>query len=500
MTNQKCVISVDMGTSSVRSCLVDLSLSILHKSQFEVSLSTDKAGRAEQDPEEIISKSIKSIQETLQWAKKASIEISAICFSNAVSSLISLDEHYNPKSPVFTYADSRAHKEAEIIKEKFQSAQFNNCACPIHAIYWLPKFIWLKNNYSELFNSNYFCTLKDLLIYRITGSFITDQSNAVATGMSNVNTKDWDDALLDIAGINRTQLPITKPTTHVLTTKEGLLPVGIPIVLGATDGVLSSLGAGAYKPGQVTTMIGSSGACRIAADTPLVNDEENVIWSYPLDEEIWIRGGAMNSGGLVTKWAANHFYGEFEPDPDLQLVLLNSDAENSVAGADGLLFLPYLYGERAPIWNEHARGTFFGIHSGHHRKHFARAVLEGILHALYSIFTIIQEDNKRSIEIRATGGYLKSPLMLQIQADMFGYPVGIPKNLEGSSIGAAMLAAKAIGGIQSYADFDEHLSVVDSVAPDVERHNFYNENQKRFENLYKHLAPLMYIAGGNEKT
>jgi gluconokinase len=484
-----------MGTSSVRSCIVDLSLSILHNSQNEVSLSTDFNGKAEQDPEEIIGKSINSIQDALSWAKKESFEVSAISFSNAVSSLIALDEHFNPKSPVFTYADTRAHLEADYVKKNFQSAIFRNCACPIHASYWLPKFIWLKSNYSEIFDSNYFCTLKDLLIYRLTGFFITDQSNTAATGMSNVNTKDWDDALLDIAGIKRSQLPKTKPTTYILTTTEDSLPKGIPVVLGATDGVLSSLGAGAYQPGQVTTMIGSSGACRIAAHKPLINDDRNVIWSYPLDEDIWIRGGAMNSGGLVTQWAANCFYGKHENDKDRQMTLLNADAEKIAAGADGLLFLPYIFGERAPIWNEQARGTFFGIHHGHQREHFSRAVLEGVLHALHSIFMIIQVDHKSLIEIRATGGYLKSPLMLQIQADMFGFPVRVPENLEGSSIGAAMLAYKALGDVHSYGEFDEHLSIKEYYSPDSENHRSYQKIQKQFDDLYKNLAPLMGSKG-----
>ncbi len=492
--NSSCVISVDMGTGSVRACLVDETLKILQKSQKPLTLQTDSTGKAEQDAEAVVNASLACISEGLVWAENASIVVEAISFSNAVSSLVPLNENYYPIGPVFTYADVRSHNEADKLKEIYSCQAFKHTACPVHASYWLSKFQWLKSNYPNLFESRYFCTLKDLLIFRLSGEFVTDYSNAVATGMCDVQTGDWDDELLKIADISREQLPKIFPTSSVIQAKgtfSSELLKNISIVLGATDGVLSSLGAGAFNSGQVTTMIGSSGACRIAADSPLISDEENVIWSYPLDDGIWIRGGAMNSGGLVTQWAAKNFYPDQDKDIDNSLRIMLECASKINPGADGLTFLPYLFGERAPIWNEHARGVFFGIHNMHQTGHFARATVEGVLCALYSIFNIIRAEYAGEIEIRASGGYLQSELMLQIQADMFGHPVGVTADLEGSSIGAAALAYKAIGKYISYSVVGNCIPIVKTYQPNVGNYSIYQEQIKRFKSIYTQLKPLM---------
>jgi gluconokinase len=262
----------------------------------------------------------------------------------------------------------------------------------------------------------------------------------------------------------------------------------LKVVLGANDGVLSSLGAGAFKSGQVTTMIGSSGACRIAARSPLTEGDPLMTWSYPLDEAVWIRGGAMNSGGLVTQWLVENFSRQRTTDSDAYADLFAAAAKVR-PGAGGLIFLPYLFGERAPIYDEHARGVFFGLTSGHERGHFARAGLEGILFALYSIFEAIRTPGE-DLEVRATGGYLRSELMLQIQADIFGVPIRVPDNLEGSAIGAAALGMKALGMIASWDEIAPLLPITRSYLPDADHHRQYQVVFKRFKALYQTLKPV----------
>ncbi len=496
--SKKNVISVDIGTSSVRACLVNADLHILHQSQTALGLETDHTGKAIQNAKEIIQKAVGCIREIQQLASEMHATIEAISFSNAVSSLVPLNRNFEPNGPVFTYADTRSHRQAEILREDKETGRFQFTACPMHASYWLPKLLWLKQEAPELFKSDYFCTIKDLLIYRLSGQFVTDFSNAVATGLCDVRKKNWDEKLLKIAGVSHQQLPAIQPTTFVLEMhgkETGLTP--IPIVLGATDGVLSSLGAGAVRPGQVTTMIGSSGACRIACNRPLVDKAYNVIWSYPLDETLWIRGGAMNNGGLAMRWAAEIFHEHRAGDEESALDMLLAEALPIDPGAEGLVFLPYLFGERAPIWNEHARGVYFGIGSYHKKGHFSRATLEGILYALYSIYEIISNDQQGEIEIRASGGYVRSDLMLQIQADMFGQPVHVPNNLEGSSIGAAALAFKAVGVIKKLTDVTDRIGVKKAFYPDGENHRIYIDLFARFTRLYEILKPLMEAEGSH---
>ena len=493
--NNAYIISVDLGTSSVRACLVDQSLHILQHFSVHTVLSTDANGKAEQNPQEVLQAALTCINEIIRGSEDAGIQPQAVCFSNTTGSLVYLDEDFQPLGPVLTYADLRSASESRALIDAFGHAYFEVNATPMHASYWLPKLIWLKNQGLDLTQCQYFCTLKDLLLYQITGRFVTDYSNAAATGMYNAATGDWDERLVNIAGIRINQLPEIHPTYHILDadrTKGDILknwPPNLKIVVGAIDGVLSSLGAGAFKPGQVTTMIGSSGACRIAASTPLTGSATRQTWSYPLDDQTWIRGGAMNSGGLVTEWLVKNFSESRNTNPEAYGELFHSAAQVA-AGAEGLIFLPYLFGERAPIFDEHARGVFFGLHSSHQRSHMARAGLEGILMALYSIYNIIQPDNDAEIEIRASGGYLQSELMLQIQADIFGKPILIPANFEGSIIGAAALALKSLGNIDSYDAISEEIRIEKEIHPDHQNHRVYQHKFEHFKTLYQQLKPL----------
>ena len=422
--SRKFIVSVDLGTSSVRVVLFDSSLKKVYQSQKTLCLETAVNGKAEQDFFEIRSTTYDCLKEVFLYAEKEGVEPEVVCFSNAVSSLVCLDANFQAISPVFTYADLRASHEAEDLRHMVDRQVFRSTACPIHASYWLPKLLWLRNEGKSNYLQNYFCTIKDLILYDLTGEFITDYSNAVATGMCDVEKGDWNAALLDLAKIRIDQLPKVLPTDTIVGIRKGFQSFKWPeitgIVLGATDGVLSSLGAGAFTPGQVTTMIGSSGACRMATASPLTGEAEINTWSYPLDNEIWIRGGAMNSGGLVTDWFAKSFFGDnISGSPDAYESMMKA-AEAVSPGCEGLLFLPYIFGERAPIWDENARGMYFGIHERHDRAYFARATIEGILLALHSIYECIAGEENENIEIRATGGYVQSPLMLQIQADIFG--------------------------------------------------------------------------------
>lgn len=488
------LISMDLGTSSVRVALIGFDLKIRHQVQTPVPVARDGAGGVTQDAEAVIAAGMDGLQAVLSWAAAHQLTPQAISFSNASASLVCLDGDYQPLAPVLTYLDLRSHPQVEQLQKDAGWQPFRYSGAPLHASYWLSKFLWLDEHRPELRQAAYFCTIKDLFVYRLTGRFVTDAANAGANGMCDVRTCDWDPALLGLAEIREDQLPQVAPATRVLPLK----PISpdfdvtgfseLKVVLGAMDGLLSSLGAGAFRPGEVTTTIGSSGACRVAAQTPLIGEGPLRTWSYPLEEGLWIRGGAMNSGGLVTRWLVDNFGGTDGADEAAYGVFFEA-AGRVAPGAEGLLFLPYLYGERAPIYDEKARGVYFGLTAAHSRAHFARAGLEGILFALYSIYDMVRGDEAAST-IRATGGYLRSELMLQIQADIFGLPIATPENLEGSVVGAAMLGMKALGVVPDYAELDHLLPPSRTYEPNCTRHAIYQENYQRFRALYRALKSL----------
>jgi gluconokinase len=489
------ILSVDIGTSSVRACLVSPDLQIQHQTSRGIQLKTNATGKAELDVENVLKKTLTCIQETLDWAFAGPHPVDAISFSSASASLVCLDLDFNPVRPALTYADLRASKEAEWLIDTFGSNAFTQTAVPVHASYWLPKILWLKNQGLRFSQNLHFCTLKDLLIYRLTGQFMIDASNAAAAGMMNAKKMAWDELSLEVAGIQASQLPKIQPTTTLLelTTKDQALSISDKrtpkIVLGAMDGILASLGVGAYRQGQVTTSLGSSGACRMAANAPLIEQGDPRLWSYPLTQNIWIQGGAMNNGGLVTRWLTENFSRSRKTSEEAYCEMLEA-ASKITPGADGLLFLPYLFGERAPIYNEKARGVYFGLHNGHQREHFARAGLEGILYALYSIFEILQASQGKVQEIRATGGYVQSELMLQLQADIFGQPIHVPTEQEGSVIGAAALALLAMGKISNFDALEKFFKIKERYIPNKASHGIYQQNYTRFKTLYDLLKPI----------
>jgi len=489
-----CVISVDIGTSSVRACLVNSDLSILFQAQEFIDLFTDINGKAEQDPTQVIEASMRTIAQAADYAKKNNFGIKAISFSNAVSSLVQLNADFNPIGNFLTYADIRSFNEVEILREQYQPDFFMNSAVPLHASYWLPKMLWLKNNGRINSSSKHFCTIKDLLVYRLTGRFVTDQSNAVASGICESNTISWNPAFLELMGLNSSNFPEILPTIEKIELLAEIkselgLPKDALLVLGATDGVLSSLGAGAVNPGQVTTMIGSSGACRIAANKPLLN-QENLTWSYPLADGIWIRGGAMNSGGLVAEWLFDCFYPDLgKSDQTKKFQKVFEEIKNIPAASEGLIFLPYIFGERAPIWDEKARGVFFGIHEQHGRPHFARAVIEGIIYSLFSIFEIVRTTELEDVEIRATGGYTRSDEFLQLQADIFGHQIHVPEDHEGSSMGAAVLAFFSLGIFKNLRAASDLIGIKKVIKPKENNCIPYQEAYRKFKNLYSVLKP-----------
>lgn len=492
-TKKNYVISVDLGTSSVRACLVNSNLSILFQAQEFLDFITDIQGKAEQVPDQVLDVSMRTISQAADYAREHDCAIQAICFSNAVSSLVQLNADFIPLGDFLTYADLRSYKEVENLRDRYQPDFFKKSAVPLHASYWLPKILWLKNNGLRDNSTQYFCTIKDLLVHRLTGRFVTDQSNAVATGICDAKTIEWYPAFLEILGLNSVNFPKIYPTTEKFEILSEIkatlgLPEGTELILGATDGVLSSLGAGAVNPGQVTTMIGSSGACRIASDSPLMK-EDNLTWSYPLADGIWIRGGAMNSGGLVSNWFLENFYKELDADLPAKIQKGLEEIQSIPAGSDGLIFLPYIFGERAPIWDEKARGVFFGIHAKHGRSHFARAVFEGIIFSLFSIFEIIQTGNSNDVEIRATGGYTRSEEFLQIQADVFGKQICVPEDHEGSAIGVAVLAFFALGTFDSLQTAAELIGIKKIIEPNQGNRTPYQNAYQRFKGLYTALKP-----------
>jgi gluconokinase len=413
-------------------------------------------------------------------------------------SLMALDNDGRPLTPSLTYADNRASGQAQRIRDELDGlAIHRRTGTPIHPMSPLTKLLWFREEDPETFESAArWVSAKEYVFSRLFGEFVVDHSIASASGLFNLERGDWDEGALHVAGVPQEKLSRPVPTTRVM---EGLLTEyaerldldrDTPFVVGANDGALANLGVGAVDPGVVAVSIGTSGAVRSVVHRPEV-EEGGRLFCYALDEGAWVIGGPINNGGLTLRWLRDEVFPELaatagERNP---YDLMGEMAAAVPAGSEGLVFLPYLTGERAPQWNPHARATFFGLTRGHGRGHMIRAVMEGVAFQIRAVAQVLEEVAGAPKEVRATGGFARSEPWRQILADALGREVLFPEGSEGSSQGAALLGMKAIGEILSLDAAREMTGISQSHRPDEAASEAYARLMEVFVRLYDRLEP-----------
>ncbi|MFD2370206.1 gluconokinase [Brevibacillus sp. GCM10020057] len=491
-------IGLDIGTTSTKAIVFTPNGAVRGTGNVDYPLLVPQPSWAEQDPETIFAAVIQSLKLAVEQANVNKREIGGIGFSTAMHSLIAVDAHGNPLTHSIIWADNRSAAQADRLKQDgVGHSIYLATGTPIHPMSPLPKIMWLREQAPDTFRkAAKFISIKEYVIHRLFGQYVVDYSIASATGLFNLRKLDWDDDALQVAGITRQQLSDPVPTTHVLRgmkiryAEEIGIDADTPFVVGASDGVLANLGIGAIDPGQVAITIGTSGAVRTVVPEP-ITDPKGRTFCYVLTEKHWVIGGPSNNGGIMLRWFRDEFsWPEVERAKQMGVdpydVMIQA-AEKVRAGADGLLFLPFLSGERAPYWNANARGSFFGIGLHHKREHFIRAVLEGILFSVFSIGIALRDLAGGATEIRASGGFARSREWRQIMADMFGYEVLIPESHESSSFGAALLAMHALGAMNNLHDVKKLIHISHRHEPNQERSSTYLQLFYVYERVYYNL-------------
>lgn len=446
------IVGVDVGTTAAKVVAFGLGSSWRHTAIREYPLLQPSPGWQVQDPQAIAAAVQGALAECVDAVGGSSVV--ALSVSAAMHGLIGLDARLRPLTPLVTWADARSRDEARRLREQGRAADvYRTSGTPVHPMTPLTKLMWFSAHEPELSAKvRYWVGLKDYVLVTLTGPLATELSSASGTGMLDLQTRDWSPAAIELAGISADQLPPVLPTTSALGLAKSVanrvgLPVGLPVVVGAADGPLGNLGTSAMAPGVVGLSLGTSGAVRMVVPEPRL-DPDGRLFCYALTEDHWVVGGAVSNGGVVVRWAG----GIFGPDladgpggvaPDAALLAL---AETVPAGSDGLLMLPYLLAERAPLWDPDLTGAFLGIRHGHTRGHFVRAAVEGVALQLSTIV-----DRLDRIEpvtgVRATGGVFRSPLWRDVMAGALGRPVVVTGGAEGSALGAAALGLYALGRV-----------------------------------------------------
>ena len=478
-------IGVDIGTGSVKALAVADSGKILTTAQIPYPTFHPQENLSEQDPDTILKSFIRCIHSI---TKELARNPAGIALSSAMHSIMFVDRKGNAASNLITWADNRAAQTAEKIKRSsLGEVLYEQNGTPIHAMTPVCKLTWFKeNDPSSLKDAFKILSIKEYIWSQIFHTFEADHSLASATGMMNIETLKWSENALDISGVEHSQLPSLVSTGFFRNDADPNIAsqMGIdaktPFVIGASDGCMANLGSFAVKPGIGALTIGTSGAIRVASKKPICNFEA-MTFNYRLDEETFICGGPTNNGGGVLKWYSEKMLGKTLSTANDYHELL-SPISSTNAGADGLIFLPYILGERAPIWNANATGSFINIRNTHKQSHFTRAVIEGISMALYNIASKMEATGLPIDRIHVSGGFVHSAEWLQILTNIFGKQICLVNSGDASALGATYLGMKKLGILRSYHDIEKKTER--EFYPDKEIHNLYLDQLSRFNKLY----------------
>ena len=485
-----CFVGVDVGTTNVKALAMppDLSQILAHASAPVTTLHPEP-GYAEQDPTEVWDAFVKVMAKVSRKVAKEKHTITHVAFSTAMHSILPIDADGKSLGNALLWSDNRAEAQATALRTTqadLGKRIYQQTGTPIHPMIPLCKLAWLREHNPRLLHrSARFGSLKEFLWYKLTGEFVIDYSMATATGLFDAGQHQWSELAMDYAGVRPEQLSAPVPTTHQHpyqpqpTTTDTGLPAGVSLLIGASDGCLANLGAGAIKRGTATLTIGTSGAIRQTVRKPL-RDKQGRLFCYILDDDYYVVGGPTNNGGNVLEWVAEKL-----TQQDTKTVL--TEAEKIPPGSDGLLFLPYLQGERAPLWDAAVRGAYLRVDWQHTRAHFVRAALEGVLFNLLSINELLVRYTGRARVIHANGGFAQSDLWVQMLADMAGIPVRLNASNESGSMGAILLTMKAVGQVKTLNEAAGLVAFGETFEPDDARHRVY---QKVFREWMKAMKKL----------
>jgi gluconokinase len=500
-----CIITIELGTNAVRVFAFDMKGDLISSAKGSYPTFHSAPDFSEQDPEQIFITMLyvlkNFVAEKIQPAK---YHVHSICFVASMHSVLAVDSRGGPLGDLITWADNRGKKEAQELKNSPTGKKlYDATGTPIHPMSPLVKIVWLRKNDKMRFDrTDKFLTLKSYIIQQLTGEYAIDFSLASATGLLNIHTLKWEGQALDYAGISADKLP---DLASVFVTPGKLrkeyqtslgLSVDTRILMGSSDGCMATLGAGVWSDDKATITIEDSGAVRVVGNHVL-RDERQRFFNYLLTENRYISGGPTNNGGVIFEWFAQQF-GEYHAP------FGNDDAmENHIrvaakvpAGSEGLVFLPYLLGERAPLWNPSARGSYFGLNIKHERQHFIRATIEGILYEVYSIGKML--DEHRSItSLSVNGSFGTIPFCTQLISDIFNKPVSTIKNSNSIGLGAFLLTATDIGIYSNLDEAAQSVKFQETFLPRQNDHEVYSKYYEIFERLsvkledeFKEIASL----------
>lgn len=493
-------IGIDVGTTGSKVLLIDERGAVVTSHTSEYPLYTPKVGWTEQHPDEWWTATVRSIRAVLEKSRIKPEYVEGVGLTGQMHGLVMLNRERRVIRPAILWNDQRTGEEAEYINREIGLERLVAITGNIaHTGFTAPKLLWVKRHEPENFNAMWkFMLPKDYVGFKLTGEVKTDVNDASGTSLFDVKNRRWSDELVEELGIPRESLPeaLESPKVRGEVTAEASEETGLrrgtPVVAGAGDQGAAGVGAGVVEEGIVSVNIGTSGVVFTHSDTYRYDPLGRLHGFCHAVPGAWHLMGVMLAAGGSFRWFRDSL-GQLEKSL-AELIgvdpydLLSKEAERAPPGSEGLIFLPYLSGERTPHADPYARGVFFGLSLKHSRAHIIRAILEGVCYGLRDSLELMGSLGVKAREVRVLGGGARSALWRQILADVLGVDAYTMEVDEGSSFGAAILASVGVGAYSSVRDAVREMVRT----KDYVKHNPVNrELYDKYYKLYRELYPAL---------
>lgn len=501
----KYLIGIDVGTSGTKTVLFDENGLAQSSATVEYPLYQPQNGWAEQEPSDWWDACVKSLKAVLSESGVNPAEIAGVGFSGQMHGLVMLDENGEVIRRSIIWCDGRTVDEcAEIMQRVGDSRLIELTANPALTSFTAGKILWIRKNEPENYKRCRKILLpKDYIRYKLTGKYGMEASDASGMNMLDINTRDWSKEVLTKLEISESLMPEVKEACDMagyITAEAAALTgleEGTPVAYGGGDNAAAAIGTGVVDSGKAFVTIGTSGVLFAHADSVSVDLKGRVNTFCSAVPNGWAVFGCSLSAGMSLQWLRNNFFlAEMKVAEGLGqdcYNLMTAQAERVPIGANRLLFLPYLMGERSPILDPNARGVFFGLSAIHNKYDMLRAVMEGVVYALRQSLDVLRDMGVGFNEIYATGGGGTSSLWRQMIADIFELPVTTIQNREGPALGAAILAGTAAGVYPSVSKACEGIIKVNpSQRPIPENSKKYADYYKLFCDIYPGMKKGFY--------
>ena len=494
------LLGIDASTTGVKALLIDDNGEIVASSTTPLHLSTPRPLWSEQDPHDWWQAAITSIRNVVKEADAENI--AAIGLTGQMHGLVLLDDAGEVLRPAILWNDQRCAEECDEIrarlgKDRLVQLSGNDALTGFTA----PKIVWVRNHEPDVYDrARHVLLPKDYLRYALTHEYAMDKADGSGTLLFDLEKRDWSNEILDALEIPGAWLPptfegpeITGRITREAAEATGLRE-GTPVVAGGGDQSAQAVGVGAIRPGVLAVTMGTSGVVFAATETPLIEPQGRLHAFCHAVPNRWHLMGVMLSAAGSLQWYRDALC------PNVSFDELVTEAARVPAGSDGLLFLPYLCGERTPHPDPLARGAWIGLTNRHTRGHLTRAVLEGVAFGLKDIFALMLEVGMRDVDqVRVSGGGAKSMLWRQILSDVLDSELVTVNTTEGAAYGAALLAGVAAG---VWSDVDtacaQTIRVSERISPDLANVSRYAEMYRQYQSLYPTLRPVSHALSAIE--